>query len=78
MKKSEKKVLPFLPQPKEPATATIICQVGNERFAIQWVIEDLPPAAPLLRLKPPARKGKRIKSLRTAPWRSGQSKDFHP
>src|SRR5712692_8253712 len=31
-------------------------------FRITWQIEDLPPAAPLLRLKPPARKGKRIQS----------------
>jgi hypothetical protein len=26
-----------------------------------WQIQDLPPAAPLLRLKPPARKPKQIK-----------------
>ena len=60
MKKSEKKVLPFPTPPKEPAATTIICQIGNERFAIHWEIEDLPPAAPLLRLQPPARKRKRI------------------
>jgi hypothetical protein len=78
MKKSEKKVLPFPTPPIEPAASTLICQIGNERFAITWVIEDLPPAAPLLRLKPPARKGKRIKSLGTGPTRSGQSKDSHP
>jgi len=62
MKKSEKKVLPFPPPPRAPAPTTILCQIGNERFALTWQIEDLPPAAPLLRLKPPARKGKRIQS----------------
>src|SRR5712691_9474616 len=48
MKKSEKKVLHFHPHPRAPAPTTILCQIGNERFAITWQIEDLPPAAPLL------------------------------
>jgi hypothetical protein len=78
MNKTEKKVLLFPTPPKEPAASTIICQIGNERFAIHFEIEDLPPAAPLLRLKPPARKGKPIKSLRAGPPRSGSSKDSHP
>jgi hypothetical protein len=73
MKKSEKKVLPFPTPPIAPAASTIVCQIGNERFAIHFEIEDLPPAAPLLRLKPPAGKGKRMKSLRAGPPRSGSS-----
>ena len=49
MKKSPKKVLPFPKRPEEPAASTITVQIGNERFAIHWQIEDLPPAAtPLL------------------------------
>lgn len=61
MKKTEKKVLPFPAPPIAPAATTIICQIGNERFAIHWEIEDLQPVVPLLRLKPPARRPKRIK-----------------
>ena len=77
MKKSEKKVVPFPTPQRELATSTIICQIGNERFAIHFEVEDLPPAAPLQRLKPPTRKGKRIRSLHAGP-RSGSSKDSHP
>jgi hypothetical protein len=29
----------------------MICQIGNERFAIHYEIEDLPPAAPPLERK---------------------------
>ena len=39
--------------------------IGQERFAIHWEIEDLPPVAPLLPSQPPARKGK-IKRLQAA------------
>ena len=77
MNQTEKKVLLFPTPPKEPAASTIICQIGNERLAIHWEIEDLPPAAPLLRLQPPARKEK-IKRLRVGPFRSGSSKEPHP
>ena len=46
--KNSQKVLPF-PQPLEvPGAQTIICQIGDERFAIHFEIEDLPPASPLL------------------------------
>jgi hypothetical protein len=47
MKDSHKKVLSFPKPPEEPGAQTIICQIGNERFAIHYEIEDLPPAAPL-------------------------------
>ena len=48
MKKSHKKVLPFPKPPEEPGASTIVCQIGDERFAIRWEIEELPPVAPLL------------------------------
>jgi hypothetical protein len=46
--KNSKKVLPFPTPPEEPAASPIVVQIGRERFAIHWEIEDLPPAAPLL------------------------------
>ena len=48
MNQSKKNLLPFPDRPKEPAPSTIICQVGNERFAIHWEVEELPPVSPLL------------------------------
>jgi hypothetical protein len=45
---SKKNVLPFPGRPEDPAPSTIICQVGNERFAIHWEVEELPPVSPLL------------------------------
>ena len=64
MKKNEKKVLPFPPPPRETSDQTIICQIGNDRFAIHFTFEDLPPAlptppSPLLLLKQPTKKRKR-------------------
>ena len=51
MKNNPKKVLPF-PKPEEqPLSSTIVVQIGKERFAIHWEIEELPPAAPLARWK---------------------------
>ena len=48
MKNSHKKVLPF-PAPSEESQAQrIICQIGDERFAIHWEIEELPPVPPVL------------------------------
>jgi hypothetical protein len=35
-----------LPQPSGPTTVTV--QVGNQRFAIHFEMEELPPAAPLV------------------------------
>jgi hypothetical protein len=51
MKNSRKNILPFPTPPEEPAASTIVVQIGNERFAIHWEIEDLPPAAPLIELR---------------------------
>jgi hypothetical protein len=48
MKNSHKKVLPFPTSPEELGTSTIVVQIGNDRFAIHWEIEELPPAAPLV------------------------------
>ena len=45
MKNRQKNVLPFPSPPEEPEVTTIIVQIGNERFAIHWEVEDLPPAA---------------------------------
>jgi hypothetical protein len=45
---SKKNVLPFPGRPEEPAPSTIFCQVGNDRFAIHWEVEELPPVSPLL------------------------------
>jgi hypothetical protein len=58
MKNSQKKVLRFPAPPEEPANAPIVVQIGNERFAIHYEIEDLPPAVPLLLWKRPAKKAK--------------------
>jgi hypothetical protein len=61
MKKAKSKILTF-PTPKQPTSQTIVCQIGRERFAIHFEIEDLPHAAPPpLLLKSPPRKGSRIK-----------------
>ena len=51
MKDSQKKVLSFPKPPKDPGLQTIVCQIGGERFAIHYRIEDLPPAAPVLQFK---------------------------
>ena len=56
MKNSHKSVLPFPAAPEEPAASTIVVQIGNDRFAIHWEIEELPPAAPLVPWKRGAKK----------------------
>ena len=48
MKNRQKKVLEFPKLPEEPGARTIVCQIGDERFAIHYEIEDLPPAATLV------------------------------
>ena len=55
MKKSQNNVLPFPKRSEEAGVSTITVQIGNERFAIHWKTEDLPPAAPLLPSKPGAK-----------------------
>jgi hypothetical protein len=57
----KKKVIPFPTPPPEPIATTYIVQIGDQRFAIHWEIEDLPRAERVPRLcdKPtkPPRKG---------------------
>jgi hypothetical protein len=48
MKNRQKKVLEFPKPLEEPVARTIVCQIGDERFAIRYEIEDLPPTAPLV------------------------------
>jgi hypothetical protein len=55
MKNSQKKVLPFPKPPEKRENSTIVVQIGSDRFAIHWEIEELPPAAPLVLWKRPAR-----------------------
>jgi hypothetical protein len=59
--------LPFPKSPDEPGASPIIVQIGNERFAIHWEIEDLPPAASLL-LRKRAAKGPRQKTAKQSLW----------
>lgn len=59
MTKTKNKILPF-PPPKEPVGQSIICQIGRERFAIHFEVEDLPPPVPVIPLKPRPRKAKSI------------------
>jgi len=56
MKKTKNKILSF-PPPKEPAGQTIICQIGRERFAIHFEVEDLPQPTPVIPFRSPPRKG---------------------
>ena len=51
MKKRQKRVLPFPKPTEEPAPSRIVVQIGRDRFAIHWEIEELPPAAPVALLK---------------------------
>jgi hypothetical protein len=41
-----RKVLQFPKPPEQPQTSTITVQIGGDRFAIHWQIEELPPATP--------------------------------
>lgn len=45
---SQKKVLRFPKPPQEPEPSTLVVQIGQDRFAIHWEIEGLPPVAPLI------------------------------
>jgi len=50
------KVLPFPKPPREPETSKIVVQIGSERFAIHYEIEELPPVPPPLLWKRPGKK----------------------
>jgi hypothetical protein len=45
---NSQKVLPFPRRLEVFGKQTIICEIGDERFAIHYEIEDLPPAAPVV------------------------------
>jgi len=47
-KKNEKKILTFPKPLTESAAPIVIFQLGDDRVAIHWELEVLPPAAPLL------------------------------
>ena len=52
MKKNKKKVLAFPAPRKELADSRIVVRIGNERFAIHYHVEELPPSTPVICLKP--------------------------
>jgi len=56
MKDHQKKILPFPKSLAEPDNSRIVVQIGNERFAIHYEIEELPPVPPPLRWKRPGKK----------------------
>ena len=56
MKNRKGKLLCFPTPIAEPADPTVIVQIGNERFAIHFEFEDLPPATPPVRLTAAAKK----------------------
>ena len=62
MKNTQKKVLQFRKPPEEPGDQRIICNIGDQRFAIHYQIEDLPPVEDL----PPA--------VPALPWKQGTKK----
>jgi hypothetical protein len=62
MKNRKNNLLPFPEPPQEPGTSTIVVQIGSERFAIHFEIEDLPPAEAPVSATP----GSAIKILKPA------------
>ncbi len=56
MKNRTGKLLCFpRPLPQPSGTTTVTVQIGNDRFAIHFEMEELPPAAPLVVLTPAAK-----------------------
>src|ERR1700689_4451572 len=55
--KTTQKVLQFANPAEESETSPIVIQIGNERFAIHYEIQKLPPAPPQLRSKRPRKRG---------------------
>jgi hypothetical protein len=39
------------PKPPVEEIQTITCQIGSERFALHFTVEDLPPARPAIPIK---------------------------
>jgi len=53
------KILKFPKPPPKSAASIVIFQLGDDRVAIRWEIEVLPPPAPVLFCKPGTKKAKR-------------------
>ena len=51
MDNSHKNVLPFPANSVRPPRPEMAVQIGDERFAIRWEIEELPTEAPALALR---------------------------
>ena len=47
MKNRQKKVLHFPKPAEQPEDPRIVVQIGRDRFAIHWEIEELPPVPPV-------------------------------
>ena len=56
MTNQTKKVLLFPKPPAKAERSRIVVQIGSERFAIHYEVEDLPPVPPLLPWKRPSKK----------------------
>jgi hypothetical protein len=63
MNETRKKVLLFPSGSERPSRPEIIAQIGNERFAIRWEIEELPAAAPVLALRKEPKSARKIREL---------------
>ena len=62
-------VIPFPRPPVDPQVDTprlIVCQIGSERFAIEWTIRDLPPPSVLRSRQPSGRAKPSRKQTRLA------------
>jgi hypothetical protein len=57
---NNQKILPFPKAPEESGASTIVVQIGDERFAIHWEVEDLPPVQPPVLWKRGTKKGAAI------------------
>jgi hypothetical protein len=63
MNDTRKKVLLFPSGSERPSRPEIIAQIGNERFAIRWEIEELPAAAPVLALRKEPKSARKIREV---------------
>ena len=69
-----RKILPFPADSDIPARPEIIVQIGDERFAIRWEIEELPTTAPVPTFrKEPKSAGKTRETIQLGSQRKGVS-----
>jgi hypothetical protein len=47
MKTTPNNLLQFLKAPQETGNSPIVFQLGGDRFALHYTVEDLPPADPV-------------------------------